>query len=57
MHALNMFKSTLLPKIYPKASKKLKVTLVCSDNHGGFVTPSDHCALELEIIRNITRTS
>ena len=27
-----------------KAYKKLKFTSICSDDHGGFVTPSDHCA-------------
>ena len=40
-----MFKNTFMLKIYPKASKKLKFTSICSDDHGGFVTPSDHCAL------------
>ena len=34
-------------KIYPKASKKLQFTSICSDNHGGFVTPSDHCAMQV----------
>ena len=32
--------------IYPKASKKLKFTSICSDDHGGFLTPSDHCVME-----------
>ena len=42
-----MFKSNFLLKIYPKASRKLKFTLIYSDDHGarGFVTSSDHCAL------------
>ena len=31
--------------LYPKASQKLKFTSICSDDRGGFVTPSDHCAL------------
>ena len=48
--ASKMFKNTFLLKIYPKASKKpLKFTLICSYNHGGFVTPSDHCALQLRL--------
>ena len=34
-----MFKNTFLLNIYPKASKKIKFTSICSDDHGGFVTP------------------
>ena len=45
IHALNMFINTFLLKIYPKGSKKLKSTSICSDDHGGFVTPYDHCAV------------
>ena len=39
-----MFKNTFLLKIYPKVSKKLKVTSICTDEHG-FFNPSDHCAV------------
>ena len=35
------------------ASKKLRCTSICSDEHGDFVTPSDHCALQYQ---NICRT-
>ena len=35
-------------KIYLKASKNLKFTSICSDDHGGFVTPSDQCAVALK---------
>ena len=45
IYALRTFKITFLLKIYPKASKKLKFSSICSDDRGGFVTPSDHCAL------------
>ena len=42
-----MLQNTFLLKIQPKAQKNLKSTSICSDDHGGFVTPSDHCAVDL----------
>ena len=34
-----MYKNTFLLKIYPKVSKKLKFTSICSDDHWGFCHP------------------
>ena len=45
VHGLKMLLNTFLLKIHPKAFKKLKFTSICSDDHGGFVTPFDHCAM------------
>ena len=39
-----MLENPFLLTIYPRTSKKLKFTLICSDDQKGFVTPSDHCA-------------
>ena len=45
IHALKMFKNPFLHKIYPKASKKLKFTSICSNDQAGFVISSNHCAM------------
>ena len=39
IHTFKMLKNTSLLKIYPKATKKLKFTSICSDDHGGFCHP------------------
>ena len=44
---IRMNKIPFLLKICLKASKKLKFTSICSDDHGVFVTPTDHCAVFL----------
>ena len=46
---MKMFKNTFLLKIYPKASKQLKFTSLCSDDHGVLSPPPTtvHCALLL----------
>jgi len=51
-HALKMFTNPFLLKIYPKASKKLKFTSICSDDHGDLSPPPTtvHCSFSLKLI-------
>ena len=51
IHTLKMFKNTFLLKIYQKLPKNLTFTLICSDDQGGLVTPSDHCALSISNVK------
>ena len=48
---LKMFRNTFLLKIYQKLPKNLTFTLICSDDQGGLVTPSDHCALSISNVK------
>ena len=41
VHRLKMFENTFWLKVYAK----LPLNSICSDDQGGFVHPSDHCAL------------